>query len=348
MDRNLALEMVRVTEAAALAAARFLGKGDPLGADRAAVSAMELAMKSVKMDGEVVIGENPDTENATLFPGSAIGTGGDTKVDIALDALDCRESLANGLPNAISAIAIGPEGTFQGYPSPLMELIAVGHESVDAVDLRESVFNNLVRIAEAKREYVEDLAVAVLKRRRHQKLIEEVRQTGARIVILDEGDLPAAIATGIPGTGIDVVLGTGNSAQIIIAAAALVCIGGGVQARYLPPDEIELEDNDRFSIKHKNDDFHIGEKARLIRTGGEESGGEPHPDAFEKIYDTSRLVTGDNIMFAATGVSLSPFLKGTIFRPGGALTHSVVLRSKSGTIRFLRTEHFFDKTPDYS
>ncbi len=347
MDRNLALEMVRVTEAAALAAARFLGKGDPLGADRAAVSAMELAMKSVKMDGEVIIGENPDTENATLFPGSSIGSGGDTKVDIALDALDCRESLANGLPNAISAIAIGPEGTFQEYPSPLMELIAVGHESVDAVDLRESVFNNLVRIAEAKREYVEDLAVAVIKRKRHQKLIEEVRQTGARIVILDEGDLPAAIATGIPGTGIDVVMGTGNSAQIMIAAAALICIGGGLQARYLPLDEIELENNDTFSIKHKNDDFYLGEKGRL-KTSGKKSGGELPPQIFEKIHDSNQLVIGENIMFAATGVSLSPFLKGTIFRPGGALTHSMVLRSKSGTIRFLRTEHFFDKTPDYS
>lgn len=347
MDRNLALEMVRVTEAAALAAARYLGKGDPPGADRAAVSAMEIAMKSVKMKGEVIIGENPDIENSILFPGCYVGAGGEMKVEIALDALDCRDSLADGLPNAISAIAIGPEDTFIDYPSPLMKMIAVGPEAVDVIDLNDSVFDNLVRIAEAKREYVEDLAVAVLNRKRHTHLIEELRQTGARIVILDEGDLPAAIATGIPGVGIDAVMGTGNSAQGVIAAAALRCLGGGIQGQFVPPDSIKPERKDKFSIRHKSDTFFSGGRGK----GAEDSnshGEVTDAGVFEKIFKISDIIRGDNVMFAATGVSLSPFLKGTIFRPGGALTHSMVLRSKSGTIRFLRTEHFFDKTPDYS
>lgn len=344
MERNLALEMVRVTEAAALAAARFLGKGDPVSADRAAVSAMQQAIKNVKMDGQIIIGEKSNTDNDVLFPGCRVGTGNNLKVDIALDALDCRESLANGQANAISAIAISPEDTIIDYPSDFMKMIAVGSDAIDAINLNDSVFDNLVRIAESKRVYVEDLTVVVLDRERHGILIDEVRKSGARIAILMAGDLAASIAAGIPSTGIDVVMGTGSSAQGIIAAAALRCLGGGFQAQFIPSSDIVPEEYDSFSLERKGNKFSSSgteaKEKKDLQNGVDER--------FETLYDKVDLVKGDNIMFAATGVSLSPFLKGTIFKPGGALTHSVVLRNKSGTVRFLRTEHFFDKNPDYS
>jgi len=336
--------MVRVTEAAALAAARFLGKGDPVGADKAAVSAMQQAIKNVKMTGKVIIGEKADAANAALSPGCRVGSGGDFKFDIALDALDCRNSLANGQANAISAIAIGPKNTIIDYPSDFMKMIAVGSASIDAINLKDSIFDNLVRVAESKRVYVEDLTVVVLERKRHERIINEVRQSGARIAIMEEGDLAASIAAGIPSTGIDVVLGIGSSAQGIIAAAALLCLGGGFQAQFIPPGDIVPEEYDRFSIEKMGKKFSNDDKA----ANDKENVKSDDNERFEIIYDKSDLVSGDNIMFAATGVSLSPFLKGAIFKPGGALTHSVVLRSTSGTVRFLRTEHFFDKNPDYS
>jgi len=344
LDRNLALEMVRVTEAAALAAARFLGKGNPEDADHAAVSAMATAIKGVAMKGRIVIGESTDKEQALLYPGCYVGSGEGTRVDIALDSLDCRESLINGRPNAISALAMGPEDTFIDYPSPFMEMIGVGAEAAGNINLNHSVFDNLVKIAGAKREYVEDLTVAVLNRKRHNGLIEEVRGAGARIVILDEGDLSAAISTGIPKAGIDIIMGTGSSAQGIIAAAALRCLGGDFQGRFINPEEIELEDNDSFGLKSSSEIFTVdGSKLKM------DDGAEKIPDEkYKKVYSAEEIVSGDNVMFATTGVSQTPFLKGTIFKPGGALTHSMVLRSKSGTIRFLRTQHFFDKTPDYS
>ena len=296
------------------------------------------------MNGQVIIGEKPDSANAVLYPGCRVGIGGDIKVDIALDALDCRESLANGQANAISAIAIGPKGTIIDYPSNFMKMIAVGSNAIDAINLKDSIFDNLVRIAESKRVYVEDLTVVVLDRERHEKIIGEVRKSGARIAILKEGDLAASIATGIPSTGVDVVIGIGSSAQGIIAAAALLCLGGGFQAQFIPPGDIVPEEHDRFSIEQEDKKVSNSGKAanekEILKNGMDER--------FETIYDKSDLVNGDNIMFAATGVSLSPFLKGTIFKQGGALTHSVVLRSQSGTVRFLRTEHFFDKNPDYS
>jgi len=344
LDRNLALEMVRVTEAAALAAARYLGKGNPVDADHAAVSAMATAIKGVAMKGRIVIGESPDKDQALLYPGCTVGSGDGTRVDIALDALDCRESLINGRPNAISALAMGPEDTFIDYPSPFMQMIGVGPEAAGNINLDNSVFDNLVKIAGAKREYVEDLTVAVLNRERHHSLIEEVRGAGARIVILDEGDLSAAISTGIPKAGIDVIMGTGSSAQGIIAAAALICLGGDFQGKFVHPDKIELEDDDSFSIKSSSERFSVN--GRNVRMDSDQD--DISEERFEKVYSAEEIVSGPNIMFATTGVSQTPFLKGTIFKPGGALTHSMVLRSKSGTVRYLRTQHFFDKTPDYS
>jgi len=314
LDRNLALELVRVTEAAALASARFFGKGNPLRADRAAVEAMELAFNGVKVAGHIVIGEERLSESSKLCIGDTIGAGGDAEFDIAVDPVDCIEALADGQANSISAIAMGPRGSFSILAAPYIRKIAVGAEAADAIDLNASVFDNLVRIADAKRVYVEDLTVSILDRERHRKLIESVRASGARIELLKDGELAAAISASLPNTGIDVMMGIGDAKQGIIAAAALVCLGAGFQVQFMPDPDLEPENL---------------------------------PGDFKKIYQARDLVGGE-IMFAATGVSPSDFLDGVMFRPGGAITHSVVFRSKSGTIRFLETEHSFEKAPDYT
>lgn len=314
MDRNLALELVRVTEAAALASARLLGKGDPIAADRAAAGAMELAIRGAKITGHIVIGERDEIPEAVLGSGRTVGTGEEPEVDVVLDPLEGMSSLADGQGNAISAIALGPRGSFRSFKTRYMKKIAVGADAAEVIDLRASVFENLVRIAEAKRVYVEDLTVAILKRERHNSLVEEVRRSGARIELVRDGDLAAAFAAALPGTGIDAAIGTGDTRQGIIAAAALACLGGGLQAE-------------------------------LVR---DETGPQDDSADYGKIFGIEDLTGSKNIMFAATGVSHSAFLEGVAFRPGGAVTHSLVLRSKSGTIRFLRTEHFFDKEPDYT
>ncbi len=313
MDRNLALELVRVTEAAALASARFLGKGDPVAADLAAAAAMQLAIQGVKITGHIVIGEENTLPDPLLASGITVGAGGEPEVDIALDPLESKGSLADGQQNAISAIALGEKGSFRKFETRQMLKIAVGSEAAESIDLEASTFDNLVRIAEAKRVYVEDLTVSILDRDRHGKLIEDVRKAGARIELLRDGDLAAAIATALPGTGVDALMGVGDSSQGVIAAAALSCLGGGFQGK-------------------------------LVREKGKEK--DP-PDYYDRVFDIEALIGRDNIMFAATGVSHSDFLDGVKFRPGGAITNSIGLRRKSGTIRFLKTQHFFDKDPDY-
>jgi len=315
LDRNLALELVRVTEAAALASARYFGKGDPTAADRAAIEAMELAIRGVKITGQVIIGEECIADDSKLCAGHVIGAGGDPEVDVVIDPLDCVECLARGLPNSISAIALAEKGSFKSFKSPFMRKIAVSSDAAEYIDLEKSTFENLVAIAQAKRVYIEDLTISILNRDWNSRLIDEVREAGARIELITDGELASAIAAALPGTGIDAAMGVGSSKQGIIAAAAIACISGGFQAQYLPEPDVKPE-----SL----------------------------PDEFGKIYSIEELVGGENIMFAATGVSRSDFLQGVIFRPGGAITSSVVFRRKSGTIRYLRTEHFFDKTPDYT
>jgi len=315
LDRNLALELVRVTEAAALASARFFGKGDPAAADHAAVSAMELAIRGVNINGRIIIGEEKISEVSRLCSGEDVGASGEFEVDVALDCLECAGSLANGQPNSISAIAIGEKDSFKSIKELYMRKIAVGPEAADRIDLNSSTFDNLVRIAEAKRTYVENLTVSILDRPRHRRLIEEVRAAGARIELIQDGDLAGAIAAALPDTGVDVMMGIGGSKQGIIAAAALTCIQGGFQAQLIPEGDLEIE---------------------------------KMPDEPRKIYSVNDLVGSSNVMFAATGVSHSDFIEGVIFRPGGAVTNSIVFRGKSGTIRFLKTEHFFDKAPDYT
>ena len=314
MDRNLALELVRATEAAALASARLLGKGDPIAADRAAAAAMGLVIGGIKVTGHVVIGERDEIPDAVLRRGDTVGSGGEPEVDIALDPLEGMGSLADGQGNAISAIALAPRGSLRHFNSRHMRKIAVGRDAAHCIDLKLSVFEQLVSIAEAKRVYVEDLTVAILKRERHDDLIDEVRRTGARIELVRDGDLATAFAAALPDTGIDVALGTGDTRQGILSAAALACLGGGFQGQ-------------------------------LVR---EDGGPADEESDYDRIFGIEDLAAGNNIMFAVTGVSRSAFLEGVNFRPGGAVTHSLVLRSKSGTLRFLRTEHFFDKEPDYT
>ena len=314
MDRNLALELVRATEAAALASARLLGKGEPKAADRAAAKAMALVIREVKITGNVIIGERDEIPDAVLRRGDVVGSGEEPEVDIALDPLEGMSSLADGQGNAISAIALAPRKSFRHFNSRYMRKIAVSSDAADCIDLGSSVFDQLVRIAEAKRVYVEDITVAILDRERHGGLIEEVRCAGARIELMRDGDLAAALAAVLPGTGIDVALGTGDTRQGIMTAAALGCLGGGFQGQ-------------------------------LIK---EEAGPADGDGDYDRIFGIEDLVGGSNIMFAVTGVSRSAFLEGVNFRPGGAVTHSLVLRSKSGTLRSLRTEHFFDKEPDYT
>jgi len=315
LDRNLALELVRVTEAAALASARFFGKGDPVAADRVAIEAMELAVRGVKISGRVIIGEECEGDDSKLCSGHVIGAGGDPEVDVVIDPLDCIDCLARGLPNSISAIALADKGSFKNFKSPYMRKIAVSRDAADYIDLNKSTFDNLVAIAQAKRVYVEDLTISILNREWNARLIEEVREAGARIELIADGELASAIAAALPGTGIDAAMGVGSSKQGIIAAAAIACISGGFQAQYLPEPDVKFD---------------------------------TLPEKYSKVYSIEELVGGENIMFAATGVSSSDFLQGVIFRPGGAITNSVVFRRKSGTIRFLKTEHFFDKTPDYT
>jgi fructose-1,6-bisphosphatase II len=317
MDRNLALELVRVTEAAALSSARWMGKGDGARADRAASEAMALVINYVKIKGIIVIGEK--IPNSVLSKGRTVGAGGSPEVDVGLDPLESIESVALGRQNAISIIAVGEKGAFFSTPVPYLDKIAVGPEAAGQINIKLSPLENLVNIADAKRTYVENLTVCILERERHQELINEVRETGARIQLIPDGDISAAIATCIPGSGIDVLMGAGGANEGVLAAAAVKCAGGDFQGKvYIRNDE------DAAALKQSG----FGTR--------------------DKILKMEDLIKGDNIMFAATGVTRCDFLNGVRFIQGGAVTHSLVVRSKSGTERFIRTNHYFDKQPDYA
>ncbi len=317
MERNLALELVRVTEAAALASARLMGKGNGAAADRAACEAMTLAIKSLKVQGTVAIGErNP---NAPLARGKRVGGGGDVVVDLAVDPLESYEAVAMGRTNAVSVAAMTEKGALFHTPVRYMNKIAVGPEAAGKIDITASPLENLVNIADAKRTYVEDLTVCILDRERHKPLIEQVRATGARIRLILDGDMAAAIAPAIPDSGIDVLMGIGGANEGVLSAAALQCVGGDFQCQlYAQTDE------DLKTI--------------------EAAGAGPR----DRVITMKELLGGSQVMFAATGVTDSEVLKGVRFCPGGAFTHSLVLRSRSGTIRFIETRHRFDRMPDYT
>lgn len=317
MDRNLALEVVRVTEAAALSCARLMGRGDEKAADQAAVDAMRQAFNGLVIDGTVVIGEGERDEAPMLYIGEKVGMGTGPKVDIALDPLEGTTICANGGPNALSVIAMAERGKFLHCPDTYMDKIAVGPVGKGVVDLDKSPTDNLKALAEAKGERVEDLTVIILYRPRHEALIQEVRRAGARIRLISDGDVSAAIATTKPETDIDLLLGIGGAPEGVLAAAALRCVDGDMQGRLKPRNPQEIERAQAMGIKDINKKFSLSELA------------------------------GGDVMFAATGVTDGDYLKGVHFFGGGATTQSVVMRSKTRTIRVIDATHHFAFKPKY-
>ena len=316
MDRNLALEAVRVTEAAALNCARLTGRGDEKAADQAAVDAMRKAFDALAIDGTVVIGEGERDEAPMLFIGEKVGCGG-PKVDIALDPLEGTTICATGGPNALAVIAMADGGNLLHCPDTYMAKIAVGPAGKGVVDLDKTPTQNLQALAEAKRCKVEDLTVIILARPRHDALIQEVRKAGARIRLIGDGDVSAAIATTKPETGIDLLLGIGGAPEGVLAAAALRCVGGEFQGRLAPRNNEEIERAKNMGVADIKKKFKIDE-----------------------------LAAGD-VMFAATGVTDGDYLHGVHFFPGGASTQSVVMRSKTKTIRIINANHYFEHKPIY-
>lgn len=320
MDRNLALEFVRITEAAALSCAKWTGHGDNMAADQAAVDAMRKAFDSVRIDGTVVIGEGERDEAPMLYIGEKVGNrkGEDVpQVDIALDPLEGTNLCANGGVGAISVIAVAEKGKFLHAPDTYMEKIACGPEGKGLIDLDLSPSENISRLAEALGKRVSDVTVMILERPRHEKLIAEVRKCGARIHLIGDGDVSAAIAAAWPDSGIDLLMGTGGAPEGVISAAALQCLGGDFQGR----------------LKFRNED----EKKRANKMGIQD---------LDKKYNIDELANG-SVMFCATGVTDGPFLKGVkTLANHQARTQSVVMRSKSGTIRTIEAHHHLNKKPN--
>ncbi len=313
-ERNLALELVRVTEAAALAAGRFMGRGDKEGGDKAAVDAMRLVLNTVEMDGVIVIGEGEKDEAPMLYNGEVLGTGHTPKVDIAVDPIDGTRLLALGRANSLSTVAIADRGTmFDPGPIVYMDKIAVGPEGKGAIDLEVSPLVNLRSVARSMGKDVRDLAVMVLDRPRHEKLIAEIRKAGARIRLITDGDVAGALMTAWPESGIDLLMGVGGTPEGVIAACALKAMGGEIQGKLVPRNE---------------------EEAKKARDLGYD---------LNKVLTIDDLVKSDNVFFAATGLTDGELLDGVKYYADGARTHSLVMRSKSGTVREIIARHRWDK-----
>jgi len=316
MDRNLALEAVRVTEAAALNCARLTGRGDEKAADQAAVDAMRKAFDGLGIDGTIVIGEGERDEAPMLYIGEKVGSGG-PKVDIALDPLEGTTICATGGPNALAVLAMGDGGNLLHCPDTYMHKIACGPVGKGVVDIDKTPTQNLQALAEAKKCRVEDLTVIILSRPRHEAIIQEVRKAGARIRLIGDGDVAAAIATTKAETGIDLLLGIGGAPEGVLAAAALRCVDGEFQGRLAPRNNEEIERAKKMGVTD-----------------------------IKKKFSITELAAGD-VMFAATGVTDGDYLRGVHFFPGGATTQSVVMRSKTKTIRVIDAIHYFDHKPVY-
>lgn len=317
IDRNLALDLVRISEAAAIQCGRLMGRGDREGADQAAVDAMREALNRMDFDGTVVIGEGERDEAPMLYIGEKVGKGGDLKVDIALDPLEGTNLCATGAANAIAVIALAESGNFLHAPDTYMDKIAVGPQGKDIIDINKSPTYNLQELARVKDCSVQDLTAVILDRDRHQDLIAEVREAGARIKLIGDGDLSGAIAACDERTGVDICLGIGGAPEGVLAAAALKCLGGNIQGR----------------LKFRNEE----EKARAKKMGLED---------LEQVLHMEDLAKGD-VMFAATGVTNGDLLKGVRYVGGGAYTHSVVMRSYSMTVRFIEAKHNFRHKPNF-
>ena len=314
MDRNLALEVVRVTEAAALAASRQMGRGDERMADQVAVDAMRNALNSLDIDGTVVIGEGERDEAPMLFIGEKVGTGDGPKIDIALDPLEGTTITAKGLTNSLAVIAMAEHGGFLNSPDVYMDKIAVGGGLADGiVDLDNEPAVNLANVAKAKGLDVKDIVACILDRPRHENLIRKVRDAGARIMLITDGDVSGVMATSEEDSGVDIYIGSGGAPEGVLAAAALRCIGGQMQGRLI----------------FRNDD----ERGRAERCGITD---------LDRKYELLDLASGD-VMFAATGVTNGTMLNGVRRFSGGAKTHSLVMRSKSGTVRYIEAEHNFNR-----
>jgi fructose-1,6-bisphosphatase II len=318
-DRNLALELVRVTEAAAMAAARWMGRGDKEGADGAAVDAMRIVLGSVPMDGTVVIGEGEKDEAPMLYNGERIGDGTSPQADIAVDPIDGTTLCSLGRTGALSVIAAGERGSmFNPGPCVYMEKIAVGPEAVGAVDLRRSHADNVRSVAQALGRSVHEITAVILDRPRHADLIAEVRATGARIRLIADGDVAGAIATGLAQSGADILIGIGGTPEGVIAAAALKCMGGEILGRLWPRNAAE-------------------------RNAALDAGYD-----LDRVLMTDDLVQGDNCFFAATGITDGELLRGVHYDHTGATTESLVMRSKSGTVRRISAHHRLKKLAMYS
>ncbi len=313
-DRNIAMELVRVTEAGAMGAARWIGRGEKESADQAAVDAIRRVLATVGMRGVVVIGEGEKDEAPMLYNGEEVGNGDGPEVDVAIDPLEGTRLTAFGQPNAIAVIALSERGTmFFPGAAFYMEKIAVGPAAIGVIDIEQSPTENVRRVAEALGKTPREVDVVVLERDRHIDLIAELRAAGARVRLIRDGDVAPSIAAAQPGTGVDMLYGIGGTPEGVISAAALKCVGGGIQARLWPRDD--------------------GERAQLLTAGLDPA----------RVLHTNDLVAGEDVFVAATGVTTGALLNGVQYTPGGAVTDSIVMRSRSGTVRRVTAQHSFEK-----
>jgi len=319
LDRNLALDLVRVTEAAAMAAGRWVGRGDKEGGDGAAVDAMRRLINSLPMRGVVVIGEGEKDNAPMLFNGEQVGDGTGPEVDVAVDPIDGTTLMSKGMPNALAVLAVAERGAmFDPSAVFYMEKLAVGPDCADVIDITAGVTENLRRIAKVKHSGISDVTVCILDRPRHADLVAEVRSTGARIRFITDGDIAGAISAAREMSEVDVLMGIGGTPEGIVSACALKCIGGAMQARLWPRDEAERE--------------------KALAAGHD----------LTRVLTTEDLVRGENIFFCATGVTSGDLLRGVRYRSGGAYTQSIVMRTKSGTIRIIDSYHRLEKLRQYS
>ncbi len=318
-DRNLAMELARVTEAAAMAAARWMGRGNKEAADQAAVDAMRLVLSTVDMDGVIVIGEGEKDKAPMLYNGEVMGNGQPPKVDIAVDPIDGTTILSLGRSGALAVVSLCERDTMYDPKHILyMDKIAVGPQAAGVIDIDAPVDVNLRNIARAKHRDIDDLTVIILDRPRHADLIRQVREIGTRIRLISDGDIAGALMTSMPDTGIDVLMGIGGSPEAVVGACALKCIGGDMQCKLWPRDDEE--------------------QALAVEAGVD----------LDQVLTIDDLVSGENVFFAATGITDGELLDGVRLFGGGARTHTLVMRSKSGTVRFVEASHRWDKLMEFS
>ena len=314
LERNLGMDLVRCTEAAALKSARFMGRGDKIAADQAAVDAMRFSLESMPMDGIVVIGEGEKDDAPMLYTGERVGTGELPEVDVAVDPVEGTTLLAEGMPGAIAVLAIAERGSLYSWSGiAYMDKLAVGERARGAIDINAPVAENIRNVARAMKKQVEDVTVVVLDRPRHKDLIRQIRETGARIKLILHGDVSAGVMTAIDDPPADMLMGIGGAPEAVITACAMKCVGGEIQCKLWP----------------RNDD----ERALVAEQGLD----------IDRVYHTNDLVQGENVFFAATGITEGEFLRGVRYHSGGARTHSVVMRLASGTVRYIESTHHWDK-----